>query len=390
MRIVIDARYVRPRPSGIRFYLEAVLKRLPALAPEDTLRLWTDPEAPDSLPRAPNVQIHRVPAPANSVRTLLVPGWLDGLRIDDVFHAPANILGRGLPCPSVVTVHDLMWLQHPELCEPNMYLRWFRAPFFGSGIRLALSQAARILTVSRASADAIVRATPAMASKVRVTSNACETCFQPATDTGRARADAANILDTDAPYFLVVGKNQPSKGHETVLRAFAAQAGSATRLVLVQQRNVGASLESLAHALGLAGRIHWLSTRTQKELITLLQGAVALLQPSHAEGFGMPALEAISCGCPVIAGDIPPLREVVGSGGLYIRPGDAEQLAREMTRLAEEPSLRGELREQGLEHAKRFDWDDTARLTLESYREAAQDRVDLGRCEPVSSVTSLP
>ena len=102
----------------------------------------------------------------------------------------------------------------------------------------------------------------------------------------------------------------------------------------------------------------------------MLQGARALLQPSLVEGFGIPALEAMACGCPVIASDTPALLEVLGGAGLHAPVGDSAGLALAMRRLRE-GSLRDELRERGFERARAFSWDAAAAQTLEVYREAA-------------------
>ena len=98
MRYSIDARYVRDRPSGIGAYVQALIDRLPALAPGDRMHLWTAPTAPCPLSSHPNVEETQVRAPANSLRTLGFAGRLVDLSGVDVLHAPFNLLGRGVPC----------------------------------------------------------------------------------------------------------------------------------------------------------------------------------------------------------------------------------------------------------------------------------------------------
>ncbi len=153
MTFVLDARYLGPAPSGIGNYVRALVDRLPIAAPSDQFRFWAHPGASVPLSRAPNTSQRIVTAPANGLRTLLWPSVLDRLEPDDVVHFPSNILGPGLPCAAVVTIHDVMWLDHPEYIEPHPLFRMVRRSFFGSGIRRALRQASRILTVSHASAD---------------------------------------------------------------------------------------------------------------------------------------------------------------------------------------------------------------------------------------------
>ena len=140
--------------------------------------------------------------------------------------------------------------------------------------------------------------------------------------------------------------------------------------MLLQRTRQGAGLEKLARELGIADRLRWLPTLSESELVTVLQGARALLQPSLVEGFGIPVLEAMASGCPVIASDTPALVEVLGGAGLHAAVGDGASLAAAIERL-HRGSLRDELRARGLERARDFSWDTAARDTLAVYREAA-------------------
>ncbi|HEY5377242.1 MAG TPA: glycosyltransferase, partial [Polyangiaceae bacterium] len=141
-------------------------------------------------------------------------------------------------------------------------------------------------------------------------------------------------------------------------------------LVLVQRTRRGTGLDQLAQKLGIAQRLRWLPTLSEPELVSVLQGARALLQPSLVEGFGIPALEAMASGCPVIASDTPALVEVLGGAGLHAKVGDSAALAVAMSKLRD-GALRSELRQRGLERARAFSWDAAAAATLEVYRDAS-------------------
>ena len=155
---------------------------------------------------------------------------------------------------------------------------------------------------------------------------------------------------------------------------FAAGSAPDEILVLVQRTSTGRGLKRRVDELGISERVRWLPDLQLADLIMLLQSARALLQPSIVEGFGLPALEAIACGCPVIASDTPALVEVLGGAGLHAAVGSASALAREIQRMRDD-GLRSELVVRGIERAKQFDWDITARLTLEVYREAAGEKL---------------
>ncbi|MBW2457251.1 MAG: glycosyltransferase family 4 protein [Deltaproteobacteria bacterium] len=368
MRFVIDARYVRRRPSGIGAYVEALVDRLPGLAPDQAFRLWNHPERPRAG-AAPNVSHRVVKAPADGPRTVFAPGLLDRLRRDDVVHFPHSLLGWPIAAATVVTIHDLMWVEHPEWVESRAWLRRLRYPFYRHGMMIALRRATRLVAVSQATADRIVALIPATKERLVVIRHGVAPGFLPPADWPAAEAQAARLVGGDEPYFLVVGKNEPYKAHELALRAFAAGAAPQERLVLVQRTKRGRGLHRLARQLGVSHRVRWLPGLSQAELVTVYQGARALLQPSLAEGFGMPALEAMACGCPVIASDTPALAEVLGGAGQLAPMGSVPAAAAALGKLRDE-GRRRELRARGLERARAFDWDEAAAATLEVYREA--------------------
>jgi glycosyltransferase involved in cell wall biosynthesis len=373
MEIAIDARYIRERPSGIGAYVRALIDRLPALAPGDQFHLWVDPRARRPLTPFPSVRETVVGAAANSLPTLLWPSRLADLDAASVFHAPFNILGRGVRCATVVTVHDLIWILTPAAAEGLSFATPFQAIFYRDGILRALRSATRIVAISKATADSILFVEPEARRRICVVPHGVDARFRPPESRERAREEAARILGTTAPYFLVVGQNAPFKNHEQVLRAFAASGlASSARLVLLQRLNPGGELAQLARRLGVRASLIPLSTVEAEQVVSLLQGALALLQFSRFEGFGMPAAEAMACGTPVIASTIPALLEVLGGAGLSVdlSPGD---LARALRRVAEEPALREELSGRGLARARELSWDRSAEAHLEVYRAAAEE-----------------
>ncbi|AKT42968.1 glycosyltransferase family 4 protein [Chondromyces crocatus] len=378
MKVCIDCRYIRERPSGVGAYVQALVDRLPALGPRAQFVLWRHPRAKAPLSQAPNVTEVVAPSNPNEPVSLLLPrlfGPTDG----DVFHAPHNLLPFGIRSTAVVTIHDIMWLDEPHLAEGSALLRVFRVPFFRAGLVNAILGARRILTVSQASADAIVRFHPATRDRVVVTHNAVDARFAPPVDVDAARARAAALVGSDAPYFLLVGQNAPYKGHELALRAFAAMVharggggSGGERLVLLQRLWPGRGLDRLAQELGVRDRLVLLKGVPFEGLLALMHGATALLQPSLAEGFGMPALEAMAVGCPVIASDIAPLVEVLGGAGVHVPRGEVGALAEAMQKVREEAGWRAELRARGLERARAFSWDACAQTTFEVHEEAAR------------------
>jgi glycosyltransferase involved in cell wall biosynthesis len=374
MLVSLDCRYLRERPSGIGGYVQALIDRIPRLAPHDRFDLWVDPRARRPLTPFPNVHETLVHAEANSPPTLLWPARLVDLRRADVLHAPSNLLGRGVRCPAVVTVHDLLWLLTPLACEAPSLLTPFQILFYRDGILRALRRAARLVAISEATATAIHHTFPEARPRVRVIPHGVEARFLPPASPDAARAAAARLLGTDAPYLLVVGQNAPYKNHGAILDAFAAAAErlpAEVRLVLLQRLSPGGPLLRRARALRIAHRVLWRAGLAPDEVVTLLQSSLALLQFSRFEGFGMPALEALACGAPVVASDIPPLVEICGGAALHV-PLSPRSLAEALARVARDPALRAELSARGVERARAFSWDRSAAAHLEVYREAVQ------------------
>jgi glycosyltransferase involved in cell wall biosynthesis len=373
MRISIDCRYVRERPSGIGAYTQALCRRVPALSPADSFHFWVDPRARRPLTTHGNVTEEVVRAPANSVPTLLWPSRLAQLGDVDVLHAPFNILGRGVRCPTVVTVHDLIWLENPTASEGCSLATPFQAIFYRDGILRALRRAARVVAISRATADDIARVEPAVRERVRVVLHGVEACYRPADDPERSRARAHDLLGSTARYVLVVGQNAPFKNHTGILEGFAAaDLGPDVRLVLLQRLNPGGALARRARALGIFERVVWRTGLAQDDLLQLLRSALCLVQFSRFEGFGMPVAEAMACGTPVIASDIAALREVAGGAALHV-PLQPAALGAALRRLAREPELCADLSARGIERARALSWERSAAEHLEVYREAAAD-----------------
>jgi glycosyltransferase involved in cell wall biosynthesis len=193
-----------------------------------------------------------------------------------------------------------------------------------------------------------------------------------------ARAKAAQILGFDGEYLLVVGQNQPSKGHEVALRAFAAAGTGRFRLVFVQRLSAGRGLANWVRDQRLGDQVRFVSYLEQEAFLAVLQCARVLLQPSYDEGFGLPALEAAACGCPVIASDIDALREILGDAAAYAEKGNIEAWRQAIEQLSVEDELDSSCRAKLHERACAFSWDRTARDTLGVYREVIAEMTRSG------------
>jgi glycosyltransferase involved in cell wall biosynthesis len=353
-----------------------MVDRLPRLARSDQFLFWAHPLAPRPLSDAPNTLDVTVRPGPNAPAPVLWPNRYSQTADVDVFHSPHNIMSRGMRCPTVVTVHDVMTIDHPGL-HLQGFERLALRTYYPQAVWRALRRARRLIVPTGATADRVRALVPEAGSRMRVIWMAPDRCFQPAADREEARRRAAALTGMDDPYLLVVGADSPTKRHALALAAFAAGAPKPWRLVLVQRpgsydhvRRLS-RLKTLARRLHVEDRVICLAHVPRRDLATLIQSAGALLQPSVYEGFGLPVLEAMACGCAVVATDIPPFREVADGAALLVPPDDVGALTSAVRDVVISPERRRSMVERGLARAGQFSWDRCASETLDVYREAA-------------------
>ncbi|PEQ13811.1 hypothetical protein B2G71_05740 [Novosphingobium sp. PC22D] len=349
--------------------VRALADHLPGLAPDMEFLLLRHPDRPARTRSAQNVREVVVPASPNGPATLWwLPRVVD-LSGVDLFHATANILPAGLPMPTVTTVHDIMWLTAPRLCNPRLYGLIERA-FYGHGMRRALRRSSAIVTVSEATRNAIAEFDPEAAHKVRVALSGVSETFRAVTVEPRQLVRLG--LNPARRFVLVVGQSAPYKNHEGALRGFHAGLGGDedVDLVFVQRRGPGAArLLALADELGLMGRVQVFGAVAPDELVMLYSAAAALLHPSLCEGFGNPLAEAMACGCPVVTSDRSAMPEVTGEAALHVDPNDPRAIGEALCKVLYDPTCAKRLRERGLIRGAELDWRRFALHNLVVYRE---------------------
>ncbi|HEU0045686.1 glycosyltransferase family 1 protein [Sphingomonas sp.] len=363
--ICIDARYVRRRPSGIGEVVRALVEHAPALAPDLDFLLLKHPDAADPLSVAPNVAERLVRAAANGPATMWWLSRATDLSGVDLFHATANILPARLAMRSVTTVHDVMWLKHPDwAAKPGVRGKIDRA-FYAHGIRRALRRSTRIATVSAATREEIATLDADAAERTRVTLSGVDTAFRPPV--------AGSETPHGRRYVLTVGQAAPYKNHLAALEAFALAFGDRGDIdhLFVQRQGAGAAaLQARAVALGIEERVHVLGAVSREALIALYGHALALCHPSFYEGFGNPLAEAMACGCPVVTSDVSAMPEVTGGAALLADPHAPARFATQLRRIADEPALAMDLRDKGLARAAALSWRAFAAANVAVYREA--------------------
>lgn len=381
MRIAIDAiPAVDSSKTGIGWYTHYLINTLPLVDPDTDYTAWylhaRDPFNKERhFADRPNLREKGIPFPARLWQRL--SNRLGMPRVEwttrfDVFFAPNYIPPRTRTDGLVVTVHDLAFKILPETA-PHANRFWHR--YFGE----SLEQAAEIITVSEATRRDLCEIYDIEPERVTaVLSGVDLDVFRRASD--EQIAAVRSEYGIDGPYLLFVGGLEPRKNLRMLLRAFShlpadlrptlVLAGAPVHWIPGGPEIMTSALRSLP--ADVRDRVLMTGYVSEAEKVALLSGAEALVYPSVYEGFGMPVLEAMAVGTPVLTSNLSSLPEVAGEDAVLVDPYETSSIAEGMRRLLTDDALRADLSAAGLERARRFTWEETARKTAEVLHRAAQ------------------
>ncbi len=370
-RVVIDARSVLPQRSGIGSYVESLLRDLVPIAPRDhRFTILRHPSRTAPIVDDPRVEEVTRGGESKSVRTFLTLGIRDrGFADADLFHAPHEVFPRELRCPLVVTLHDLMWSEHPDLASAFAPVRFFNGLWYRGHYRRAFERAERLIAISEATRAAIGRVSPTQLPKTRVVRHGANDVRA---ESGATRSSIEHLVAAGLRYVLVVGQGSPYKNHAAMLRAFVEASIDApdTRLVLVRRfHRVDREMLDLLERPAVRARVIALPFVSDAELDALYRHAEALLFASLYEGFGLPALEAMAMGLPVLGSTADAVAEVTGDAALLVDPRDHAALTEGIRQLLADADLRADLSRRGRVRASELTWRRCAEETLAVYRE---------------------
>ncbi|MGH9408176.1 MAG: glycosyltransferase family 4 protein [Vicinamibacterales bacterium] len=368
MRIAIDARKLRD--YGIGTYVRNLLRELDR---QDTTHeyvlLCRDGDCTLASELAPRFRTVAEDAGAYSIaEQFAIPADLRR-ESADLFHAPHYVLPPLISCRSVVTIHDCIHLRFPQYLPSRLAYAYARASMW-----TATHRAARVITVSEASKRDILRYFRVPESRIDVIYNGIDERFwrePPAEQLERVR----QRYQLTAPFVLYTGNIKPHKNLERLIEAFHLMRQAHPSLATVQLLIIGdeiskyAILRRAVHRHKLHKHVRFFGFVPDETLTALYRLADMFVFPSLYEGFGLPPLEAMASGTPVVASNVSSLPEVLGSAALMIDPYEPAAIAEAMERVLVDPALRNDLRARGLARAREFSWARSIARVREIYAE---------------------
>jgi glycosyltransferase involved in cell wall biosynthesis len=341
----------------------------------------------------PRITVVRFPFhPMSPATQGALPVWLRRHSFD-LFHAPFEVVPCGLRQPLVVTVHDLNWLVNPRYNTTNPVRRFVEGTYYRASLRTAMQQARRLLAVSHATRHALLEYAPWHAGKTRVTYHGIDPqrIYPLAMDSAWSRL--GHLLPPGTPFVLTVGQGTPYKNHANAVRGFLAAFGGQPhyRMVLVRRFvRRDTALEALLRTPHVQAQVRLLSYVPPDVLNALYNAARIVLHPSYYEGFGLPLIEAMQAGTPIVTSCVSAMPEIAGPAALLVDPADVGAMAEALVRLDQDAALRARCIAEGRKRLELFSWGRCAQMTLAVYQEVAGGWRQGARRRPEPAVHKLP
>ena len=349
------------RLEGVGIVTDEVMGRIARAHPEDQFDYYFDRKYDARFVHDSNVTPHAI-HPVTRL-PILIRYWLDHpvrknvlKQKADIFFSPDGFIPLGMSIPKVSMVHDVAYLRYPEHLQPRI-----RA-FYKKWMPRYLAYTDHIVTVSEFSKSELISGYNIRPDKISVVYNGVTDTYKPANET--QKKTARELYAKSKPYFIYLGAIHPRKNILTLVKAFElfkSSHASDHQLVLAGRASWHTE-EVLKHIAGSKWKdsIHLPGYIPTGDAVTLVGSAEAMIYPSLYEGFGLPLVEAMACGVPVICSNVSSLPEVAGNAALLFDPMDVNQLADQMEKISSDETLRKEIITLGTERSKYFSWDKAA------------------------------
>ncbi|AFM23629.1 glycosyltransferase family 4 protein [Desulfomonile tiedjei] len=374
MHIVLDARGILNELDGIGRTSLNTIRELVRLGGDHhfSLLINRDLHEDTRLMLPPSADLHEIPFRHVRPETCIVLGRKVDSMNADVYHSLFTFQPIFMKTRSMLTIHDTMWMQNPTLQSAGrpvgLVLGWL---YHRVLVPICVRRTSRILVVSQAVEHAIKQTWPTMAKKVRLVGAGIDPKFMPPDDSrDRKCLDKFGLEET--AFFLHISNGRPYKNTSTVIQAFDNihnDLKDINLIIIGRESSFTGTIIDAIKSTHLQHRVEYLGNVSDAEMVSLMQHSMGLVFPSLYEGFGLPVVEAMACGTPVITSARGALGEVAGDAAIIVDPTRLEDIARAMKDIATDSSLRCSLLEKGLARASRYRWDEVAMKILQVYEE---------------------
>lgn len=372
MKVVINALAVRSRHHGVGRYVTNLVSALAGLAAGNEYVILAHSDCRPLFDGLPGVEVQCIDL-APTLRVLwehTVLPWVLWRLGSDLFFGPVHTVPLIKTTKQVVAILDMSWFR--ASAHHTRLKRWY----FRSAIPISIKRADAVIAISEATKRDVLDIVDVREEDVFTTPLGF--------DQSNERSNLEEVTGaryryglSQAPYIMNIGVFEPRKNQEGLIRAFARLAWETRSFNhdLVLAGNVGygwwkSETWRLAEKLGVSSRVKILDSLPDEELRHLLTGADVFVYPSFYEGFGLPILEAMACGVPVVTSRVSSMPEVGGDAARYVSPGDDEELATVLAEILHDEDVRRDMRESGLGRAAGFTWEECARRTLDAFAAA--------------------
>jgi glycosyltransferase involved in cell wall biosynthesis len=375
MRVGIDVTAAIIQGGGIGRYTRELIAALTAVDSHNEYHFFAAAPSsaspvPNPIPQAENVRLHTAPLDERwlyrlwyRLRLPLPVQWVTGPL--DLFHSPDFVLppvnGR---IPTLLTVHDLSFVHYPETFPARL------VAYLNQIVPWSIGRATHILADSQATKDDLSFIWHVPEGKVTVLYSGVHERFRPMTEEKRLTAVRQQYNLGTSPYILTVGTVQPRKNYQMLIRAFQPIAQTHPHNLIITGGKGWLYEEMLAEVgrQGLDGRVHFIGFVADADLPALYSEAALFVFPSLYEGFGLPLLEAMGCGVPVISSNASSLPEVAGDAAVLLSPHDEAAWTESINHLLQNPAERARLVAAGFRQSRHFSWQQSAHQLHQIYK----------------------
>ncbi len=375
MKIAIEAqRIFRPHKHGMDFVVLETIRELQRMDHENQYYILVSPGKDHCLQETDNFHIVEVNTPSYPLwEQVGLPRALKRIH-PDLLHCTSNTAPLRCNVPLVLTLHDIIFLEKRDSSNKSLYqnLGWY---YRRLDVPRILPKCTKVITVSDFERQNICEKTGIAADKVVTVHNGYSNHFRPMEN---YREVVNRYVPDGKRYFFFLGNTDPKKNTKRVLKAFALyvqrSVQPASLLIADLKREMvdaylkELSIEAIAPYILIPGYI------ANADLAAIYNGAEAFIYASLRESFGIPLLEGMACGTPVITSNTSAIPEIAGEGAILVNPYDEEEIATQLLKVETDADYRQAQIAYGLERTKQFSWEQTARKVLEIYRQVATER----------------